>query len=757
MTRGAAVATGVAWSSGDHHVLQKKIACHDGGDGVTWRGKAMHAPNHPPRSALRAAPTAAVAVLPQIGRLRAAAAAAAAAAAPAVMSTQGFECDASHPLIGSGAFAKVLRVRERSTGRSFAVKVMERRFFEVRGIGRLIDQEIAALRRCADHDRCRHVVQLLGVAEEAGHVYLRFELCRSTVLHVVQNRPGCRVAEHEAAVWASQLLTGLGHLHALGILHRDIKPDNLLISMDGTLKVADFGWCAELSDRPTDLAGTFRYMAPEVMARETQTEAVDAWSFGATFLELVTGQPLLSSLPGTGSKGPVLTPLQREVAERCPPLRSSRPPFLSQSCWEVFRSALEPVVSHRISVIAAQQLPWLEAFAASSAASTRAPADAASEDDASSATPPVAPFVQCDDNVWRARGGAPPLTPPAAPVTASASTPSGAEDAAGTRRAPGSAAASPRSWLVLPPPEKCDDLGCPSDRSTATPTPSEPENDTAAADPLRRCASVGPAVMGVTVVTEAPRETPIELDSAPRTPQILHVVLPREPCIRWPPQGVQGAPLVGARAAGWGGDRIPGSACAVSSALAVRGPGAHCLERAARTFVCVVMQRPALSERPRNHPSRVAFLRPGVLLRLRRYADADALRRSGGSFCAVMYAPRCWSGRETTPVASPLWCVAAPIQMRCGAAMAPFLRVLGIACSGFARWTPRCQHSHPASAEHRAGELRTASWARRGRRRFSTDFLTGREARHVTRPRPPFGKLQRNRNGAALLPRVAYR
>jgi len=467
---------------------------------------------------------------------------------PAVMSTQGFECDASHPLIGSGAFAKVLRVRERSTGRSFAVKVMERRFFEVRGIGRLIDQEIAALRRCADHDRCRHVVQLLGVAEEAGHVYLRFELCRSTVLHVVQNRPGCRVAEHEAAVWASQLLTGLGHLHALGILHRDIKPDNLLISMDGTLKVADFGWCAELSDRPTDLAGTFRYMAPEVMARETQTEAVDAWSFGATFLELVTGQPLLSSLPGTGSKGPVLTPLQREVAERCPPLRSSRPPFLSQSCWEVFRSALEPVVSHRISVIAAQQLPWLEAFAASSAASTRAPADAASEDDASSATPPVAPFVQCDDNVWRARGGAPPLTPPAAPVTASASTPSGAEDAAGTRRAPGSAAASPRSWLVLPPPEKCDDLGCPSDRSTATPTPSEPENDTAAADPLRRCASVGPAVMGVTVVTEAPRETPIELDSAPRTPQILHVVLPREPCIRWPPQGVQGAPLVGARA-----------------------------------------------------------------------------------------------------------------------------------------------------------------------------------------------------------------
>eukprot|EP00929_Paragymnodinium_shiwhaense_P013200 TRINITY_DN121061_c0_g1_i1.p1 TRINITY_DN121061_c0_g1~~TRINITY_DN121061_c0_g1_i1.p1 ORF type:complete len:570 (-),score=81.51 TRINITY_DN121061_c0_g1_i1:87-1796(-) len=274
--------------------------------------------------------------------------------------------DPNQPLFGNGAFATVLRVIDRATGQPVACKVMERSFFEARAIGHLVDRELMAMQRCSEERRCRHVVRLLETAEENRKVYLVMEACEANLYDYYRARPDGRVSEVAATAWAAHLFAGLTDLHSLGILHRDIKPSNLLIARGGVLKITDFGWCASLADLPDDIAGTFQYMAPEVMDRENlvvQTGAVDAWSAGATCFELLTGRMLLSTMPTFGPNGPDFKGMLYEIRSRCPPTERDRPPYLSEAVWNLLRSLLVADRPARSSVRTALRHEWLEGCA----------------------------------------------------------------------------------------------------------------------------------------------------------------------------------------------------------------------------------------------------------------------------------------------------------------------------------------------------------------------------------------------------------
>mmetsp|Transcript_6260 Transcript_6260/g.18832 ORF Transcript_6260/g.18832 Transcript_6260/m.18832 type:complete len:774 (+) Transcript_6260:39-2360(+) len=282
-----------------------------------------------------------------------------------------FDLNPEEPLLGGGAFAKILRVVERSTGQGYAMKVMSRPNFAMRGIEMQVDAEIEAMRRCAQSQWCRHVVRLCDVTEENDYVYIRLELCSCDLLRFANNQPSSRLQELDAAAWTRQLITGLKDLHCLGILHRDIKPENLLCTADGTLKIADFGWCADLQDAPSTMAGTFQYMAPEILgAMGVQTEAVDFWSAGVTMIQLLNGSQLLLTYLGPGSTALTFTDphqatkvktarLLAEIGERCPPPEESRPAHLSRPCWDLLRKMLTPEVERRISASEALDHPWL--------------------------------------------------------------------------------------------------------------------------------------------------------------------------------------------------------------------------------------------------------------------------------------------------------------------------------------------------------------------------------------------------------------
>ena len=96
-----------------------------------------------------------------------------------------------------------------------------------------------------------------------------------------------------------ECLRGLQYIHSQGVIHRDIKPQNILIAEDGVVKICDFGIARERSaaSAPRTCAGTFQYMAPEVVKGEGYDESADVWSLGCVFYELCWRKPLISSNP----------------------------------------------------------------------------------------------------------------------------------------------------------------------------------------------------------------------------------------------------------------------------------------------------------------------------------------------------------------------------------------------------------------------------------------------------------------------------
>lgn len=270
-------------------------------------------------------------------------------------------------LLGSGAMGQILQIKEQSTSKMFAAKVMDWSFYVNRGMEHQLKSEVECLRRCAD-SACRHVVKFLGGAQDGTLVFLRMELCsRGSLLHIAMNRPSGHLDEAETMVWAKQLCIGMQDLHSVGILHRDMKPDNLLVTEDGTLKIADFGWAEDMRLNPTALAGTFQYMAPEVLTWEQHTEAVDVWSSGVTLTELLTGQVLISNPAQTGYSETDqneadrlrIEELLRDMAEVCPPPHDMRPDHLTKCCWNLLRSMLRWSLEERITVPLALEHPWL--------------------------------------------------------------------------------------------------------------------------------------------------------------------------------------------------------------------------------------------------------------------------------------------------------------------------------------------------------------------------------------------------------------
>ena len=140
-----------------------------------------------------------------------------------------------------------------------------------------------------------NVVAVYDTGEQDGRPYIVMECVDGESLAEVVRRRGPLPSE-DVVELGGQACAGLEHAHARGLVHRDVKPQNLLLRDDGTLKVADFGIARSGGGGTTitqagTLLGTAAYMAPEVVQGEPATAASDVYSVGAVLYELVTGEP----------------------------------------------------------------------------------------------------------------------------------------------------------------------------------------------------------------------------------------------------------------------------------------------------------------------------------------------------------------------------------------------------------------------------------------------------------------------------------
>lgn len=277
--------------------------------------------------------------------------------------------------LGKGAFAEVFRVQHKRTQQNFAVKVMHRPNFAMRGIECQISAEIEAMAKAARSRKLQedlYILQLLDSTNEGEFVYLLLELCeQGDLLSKLANEPSQRLPEQEVAVIARQLMIGLQRVHELGYIHRDIKPDNLLADAEGRLRIADFGWCCLREDHPSCLAGTLLYMAPEVLRNEPQDVDADVWSAGMTLYQMLVGRPLLqvNLSPGAtrlSERDPHQATeikqkwLLQEICSVCPPSPETKPSNISEECWDFLGRVLTVQREYRINITEALQHPWLQ-------------------------------------------------------------------------------------------------------------------------------------------------------------------------------------------------------------------------------------------------------------------------------------------------------------------------------------------------------------------------------------------------------------
>jgi serine/threonine protein kinase len=197
-------------------------------------------------------------------------------------------------LLGKGGMGAVYLARHRGDGRTVALKVMLPKMQVDEAAQEIFIREIEVTRAL----RHPNVVGLLDFGKHDGRFYFALEYCPGGSAEALRRRLGGKVPLPSALRIAVDALEGLAAAHEKGFVHRDLKPDNVLLGENGAARLADFGLAksfqqAGLSGMTATgaVAGTFQFMAREQLTsfREVRP-TTDVWSMAATFYFLLTGQ-----------------------------------------------------------------------------------------------------------------------------------------------------------------------------------------------------------------------------------------------------------------------------------------------------------------------------------------------------------------------------------------------------------------------------------------------------------------------------------
>eukprot|EP00756_Hemistasia_phaeocysticola_P044521 Hpha_TRINITY_DN18328_c0_g1::TRINITY_DN18328_c0_g1_i1::g.158182::m.158182 len=266
--------------------------------------------------------------------------------------------------LGRGSFGTVFMAMNSSSGQLLAVKQMSRPKGSAAALEEL-STEVSVMRRV----RHINVVAYYGTELTQKHLNILMEFVPGGSLRGLLERFGA-FSEPVVAVYGRQLLEGIGHLHGLGIVHRDIKASNVLVNDAGVIKLSDFG--TSLVDQfggegssdpqsppqppaagPGQLVGTVLWLSPEVVRGGLHSWRSDVWAFGCTLLEMASAW-----LPWHPNKfSNHLEVLLHIGRSETPP---ARPETLGPSLQEVLQLCFQIDYEARRPCAALRALPFFE-------------------------------------------------------------------------------------------------------------------------------------------------------------------------------------------------------------------------------------------------------------------------------------------------------------------------------------------------------------------------------------------------------------
>uniref|UniRef100_A0AAY4CQI4 G protein-coupled receptor kinase n=1 Tax=Denticeps clupeoides TaxID=299321 RepID=A0AAY4CQI4_9TELE len=191
--------------------------------------------------------------------------------------------------LGKGGFGEVCAVQVKITGQMYACKKLDKKRLKRKGGEKMALLEKLILEKV----NSRFIVNLVYAYATRTHLCLVISLMNGGDLkyHIY------KMGEHGLSMdrvryYTAQITTGILHLHALDIVYRDMKPENVLLDSNGQCRLSDLGLAVELPSGKTicQKAGTSGYMAPEILKQEPYRTSVDWWALGCSLYEMVAGR-----------------------------------------------------------------------------------------------------------------------------------------------------------------------------------------------------------------------------------------------------------------------------------------------------------------------------------------------------------------------------------------------------------------------------------------------------------------------------------
>ncbi len=192
--------------------------------------------------------------------------------------------------IAAGGMGEIYVARDTALGRKVAIKLLSERFARDEGVRRRFTREALAAARLSGHP---HIVTIFDVGEADGRPFIVMEfLPGGTLAQRIRRGPASR---DEAIEWLKQAADALDEAHRRGVVHRDVKPANMLLDERGSVHMGDFGIARVVDEATTGMTlagtvlGTAGYLSPEQARGEPASPASDVYSLGIVAYELLTG------------------------------------------------------------------------------------------------------------------------------------------------------------------------------------------------------------------------------------------------------------------------------------------------------------------------------------------------------------------------------------------------------------------------------------------------------------------------------------